>query len=85
MAKPKWVWIGREKDEGVSIVEHSYVVCPFQECRLERHSDRHGINFRGDPESLRLCPKAVHRVLGIRLKPGEGPVRVKFTAELVRD
>ncbi len=80
--RPEFVWIGRER---CPRRDDWYCVSPFQECRMERISQGYGVEFGGDSQNIWLCPKAVHRVLGIKLKPGEGPVRVKFTAELVRD
>lgn len=81
MAKPKWVWIARNRSR-----ENNYVVSPYQRCRLvPTLCVENRLMFGGDPEAIRLCPSAVHRVLGIRLKPGEGPVRIKIRAELVRD
>lgn len=79
--KPKWVWIARESGHK----ENWYWVSPFQECRMmcSRQYGSGVIDFVGDGQAKALCPKAVHRVLGIRLKPGEGPVRIKIGAELL--
>ena len=80
------VWVARNNteywDKGARPAqEQDYVVGPS---RPRRYNDGGGVYW--DSESCRwMCSSAFHRASPLRLKPGEGPVRVELSWKVVRD